>query len=128
MTTVYVPLERPGRRFKGVESDFGMLASEKRRSLWNQSRQRRDPVEELEAEWQLAAGLHIIEIDNKSITHRPDLWGHVGMAREVAAISRKSLRDPVNLRLLPEGPAPIGVAIKNFETCARGIARSYSTT
>ncbi len=28
----------------------------------------------------------IIEIDNKSITHRPDLWGHYGMAREIAAI------------------------------------------
>ncbi len=28
----------------------------------------------------------MIEIDNKSITHRPDLWGHHGMAREVAAI------------------------------------------
>jgi len=26
------------------------------------------------------------EIDNKSINHRPDLWGHYGMAREVAAI------------------------------------------
>ena len=28
----------------------------------------------------------IIEVDNKSLTHRPDLWGHHGMAREVAAI------------------------------------------
>ncbi len=28
----------------------------------------------------------IIEIDNKSLTHRPDLWGHYGIAREVAAI------------------------------------------
>jgi phenylalanyl-tRNA synthetase beta chain len=28
----------------------------------------------------------IIEIDNKSITHRPDLWGHYGIAREIAAI------------------------------------------
>lgn len=28
----------------------------------------------------------IFEIDNKSITNRPDLWGHFGMAREVAAI------------------------------------------
>jgi phenylalanyl-tRNA synthetase beta chain len=28
----------------------------------------------------------VIEIDNKSITHRPDLWGHYGMAREIAAI------------------------------------------
>ncbi len=37
----------------------------------------------------------IIEIDNKSITHRPDLWGHYGMAREVAAITGQPLRDPV---------------------------------
>ncbi|MFH1745117.1 MAG: phenylalanine--tRNA ligase subunit beta [bacterium] len=27
----------------------------------------------------------IFEVDNKSITNRPDLWGHVGMAREIAA-------------------------------------------
>ncbi|MBT4594525.1 hypothetical protein HOD08_01460, partial [bacterium] len=28
----------------------------------------------------------ILEVDNKSITHRPDMWGHRGFAREVAAI------------------------------------------
>ncbi|MFH1175118.1 MAG: phenylalanine--tRNA ligase subunit beta, partial [bacterium] len=28
----------------------------------------------------------IIDIDNKSLTNRPDLWGHIGIAREVAAI------------------------------------------
>lgn len=33
----------------------------------------------------------IIEVDNKSITHRPDLWGHYGIAREFAAIYRKPL-------------------------------------
>ena len=27
----------------------------------------------------------IIEVDNKSITHRPDMWGHRGFAREIAA-------------------------------------------
>lgn len=30
----------------------------------------------------------IMEVDNKSITHRPDLWGHYGIAREVAEIGR----------------------------------------
>jgi phenylalanyl-tRNA synthetase beta chain len=25
----------------------------------------------------------VIEVDNKSITHRPDLWGHYGIAREL---------------------------------------------
>jgi len=28
----------------------------------------------------------VIEIDNKSITNRPDLWGHYGIAREIAAM------------------------------------------
>ncbi|MCL1914955.1 MAG: phenylalanine--tRNA ligase subunit beta [Eubacteriaceae bacterium] len=28
----------------------------------------------------------IIEIDNKSMTNRPDLWGHYGLAREVSAM------------------------------------------
>ena len=45
----------------------------------------------------------IIEIDNKSLTHRPDLWGHYGMAREVAAITGGTLLDPVKLDLLPAG-------------------------
>lgn len=27
----------------------------------------------------------ILEVDNKSITHRPDMWGHRGFAREIAA-------------------------------------------
>lgn len=34
----------------------------------------------------------IIEIDNKSLTHRPDLWGHYGFAREMASIFGRTLR------------------------------------
>ena len=34
----------------------------------------------------------IIEIDNKSITNRPDLWGHRGIAREVAALCNLPLK------------------------------------
>ncbi|MCA8969840.1 MAG: phenylalanine--tRNA ligase subunit beta [Planctomycetes bacterium] len=35
----------------------------------------------------------LIEIDNKSVTHRPDLWGHYGFARELAAIYERPLKD-----------------------------------
>ena len=35
----------------------------------------------------------LIEIDNKSLTHRPDLWGHFGFAREFAAIFGRPLQD-----------------------------------
>jgi phenylalanyl-tRNA synthetase beta chain len=35
---------------------------------------------------------YIVEIDNKSINSRPDLWGHRGIAREIAAILGLSLK------------------------------------
>jgi phenylalanyl-tRNA synthetase beta chain len=34
----------------------------------------------------------VIEIDNKSLTHRPDLWGHYAFARELSAIFGRNLR------------------------------------
>jgi len=33
----------------------------------------------------------ILDVDNKSLTHRPDMWGHRGFAREVAALFGKRL-------------------------------------
>lgn len=35
----------------------------------------------------------IIDVDNKSLTHRPDLWGHYGLAREFAAAYETPLKD-----------------------------------
>lgn len=34
----------------------------------------------------------ILEIDNKSLTHRPDLWCHLGFARELSAILGRPLK------------------------------------
>lgn len=34
----------------------------------------------------------VLEIDNKSLTNRPDLWGHYGLAREFAAIFNRPLK------------------------------------
>ena len=67
----------------------------------------------------------IIEIDNKSLTHRPDLWGHHGLAREVAAIVDGMLRQPVRLDLLPHGPAPIQIDIQDFDRCPRYSALAF---
>ena len=36
----------------------------------------------------------VLEVDNKSLTHRPDLWGHVGIARELAAVLEREFRPP----------------------------------
>ena len=38
----------------------------------------------------------IFEVDNKSLTNRPDLWGHYGIAREFSALAGRELK-PLNL-------------------------------
>jgi phenylalanyl-tRNA synthetase beta chain len=35
----------------------------------------------------------IFEIDNKSLSNRPDLWGHYGIAREIAALFNRQVLD-----------------------------------
>ena len=41
----------------------------------------------------------VFEVDNKSLTNRPDLWGHYGIAREIAALLKRPLKplETVNL-------------------------------
>lgn len=38
----------------------------------------------------------ILDVDNKSLTHRPDLWGYMGLAREFAAAHKKPLKNRFN--------------------------------
>lgn len=40
----------------------------------------------------------ILDVDNKSLTHRPDLWGYLGLAREFAAAHKTPLKN----RFTPE--------------------------
>ena len=35
----------------------------------------------------------IFEVDNKSLTNRPDLWGHYGIAREFATLANRPLKE-----------------------------------
>src|SRR5579862_3295379 len=67
---------------------------------------------------------HVIEVDNKSLTHRPDLWGHYGMAREVAAILGRKLIDPVQPAQFPGG-APVHVNIEDHKLCPRYSALAF---
>lgn len=60
-----------------------------------------------------------IEIDNKSLTHRPDLWGHYGMAREFAAIYGKKLKPlKLDVKFPDKGEQP-DIKIEDFELCPR---------
>ncbi|HCU47654.1 TPA: phenylalanine--tRNA ligase subunit beta, partial [Patescibacteria group bacterium] len=63
----------------------------------------------------------VIEVDNKSITHRPDLWGHLGVARELAALWGTELKMP-DLADLEIGNKGLKVAIKNSDLCSRYLS------
>jgi phenylalanyl-tRNA synthetase beta chain len=112
ITTVYVPLGV--KSVSGVLSD-GMLASAAELEI----NKDHSGIVELEGPVELPPPDSIIEIDNKSITHRPDLWGHYGMAREVAAITGRPLVDRVDMGLLPEAGSPIRVEIEDLTLCTR---------
>jgi len=103
----------------GIESD-GMLASGDELGL----NRDHDGILELTGVEPGAAIPHcppdaVIEVDNKSLTHRPDLWGHHGMAREVSAITGHTLREPADLALIPDAPPAWHVDIQDFELCPR---------
>lgn len=60
----------------------------------------------------------IVEIDNKSLTNRPDLWGHYGIAREVAAITGNKLL-PLETIEIPNDKEDLDIKIENPELCYR---------
>jgi phenylalanyl-tRNA synthetase beta chain len=49
---------------------------------------------------------HVIDIENKMFTHRPDLFGQLGIAREVAGIQGHSFKSPDWYSVDPQIPAP----------------------
>jgi phenylalanyl-tRNA synthetase beta chain len=100
-----VALALPGTTLPGVgtlkkskirgEVSLGMICSEQEIGLADKS----DGIWVLPDSLRIGASLaealglddSVIDIDNKSITHRPDLWGHRGIARELSAIYRRPL-------------------------------------
>jgi len=63
----------------------------------------------------------VVEIDNKSLTNRPDLWGHYGIAREIAAITNNSIL-PLDVAEIPTNLKDLKISIKDPTTCFRYMA------
>ena len=92
------------------------------------------------AQWQEHAEYTdvLFHLDNKSITHRPDLWGHRGCAREIAALLNLPFKDdsdsfeadffarlPVrayDTHAEPTDDNPFSLAIKDTAWCNRFAA------
>ncbi|MCL2845856.1 MAG: phenylalanine--tRNA ligase subunit beta, partial [Chitinivibrionia bacterium] len=85
------------KKIRGVES-CGMLCSQKELGLGDDDK----GLLILPPETKIGASIAeiyeiesdiIFDIDNKSITHRPDLWGHYGIAREMGLIFGNPLKN-----------------------------------
>ena len=85
------------RELRGVMSN-GMIASARELDLFDEH----DGILELDGDitpgtlFATAYELddYLLDIENKSLTHRPDCFGIIGFAREVAAISGKTFKTP----------------------------------
>lgn len=63
----------------------------------------------------------VLEIDNKSLTNRPDLWSHYGIAREIAAIYGVPLKELASIEIDSNLPK-YKVEIKDTTKCQRYVA------
>ena len=97
-TTLPIGFTLEPKKIRGILSE-GMLCAEDELGLGDGH----DGLLELPADapvgTTMAEYMHLkrdvlLDIDNKSITHRPDLWGHYGMAREFSAAFEKPLAKP----------------------------------
>ncbi len=62
----------------------------------------------------------VFEVDNKSLTNRPDLWGHYGIAREFSALTGNPLKpiERVDTSVYNNLP-PVNIDIEDTEHCYR---------
>ena len=63
----------------------------------------------------------VLEIDNKSLTNRPDLWGHYGIARELSAIYDVDLKPIEKVKIDSKLPK-YDVVIEDTTKCQRYVA------
>lgn len=96
------PFVLGSRKLRGAMSN-GMLASAKELDLWEdhtgiiELEDERNAGESFAKAYELDD--YLLDIENKSLTHRPDTFGIIGFAREVAGIMGKQFTTPERMTL-----------------------------
>ena len=124
-------------KIRGYKS-FGMCCSAKELGI----SETHDGIMELDADLKNGTDLKeifpiddvVFEVDNKSLTNRPDLWGHYGMAREFAALTNQHVK-PLDVMENPyTGDATVAVEVANKDLVFRytsmrieNVTKKYSS-
>lgn len=127
-TTLPVGFTLEPKKIRGILSE-GMLCSEEELGLAEKS----SGIMELPDDAPLGVSLDVLwdkkrdvlfDIDNKSLTHRPDLWGHFGMAREFAALYEVDFKNNFQAEWskhieaqFNDEKAPMGVKVQERSSC-----------
>lgn len=115
-------IEIQNRKLRGVMSS-GMCCSKRELSIGEEH----DGILELPSDAPIGMDIKkylpeindiIVEIDNKSLTNRPDLWGHYGIAREIAAITHNKLK-PLELSNIENNKEDLDIKIQDSSVCYR---------
>lgn len=95
------PFVLGARKLRGVMSN-GMIASARELALSDEHEGILDIGDYIEPGTSFVDFLHLndtlLDIENKSLTHRPDAFGVIGFAREVAGIQGRQFETPVWLK------------------------------
>lgn len=108
------PFVLEARELRGVVSN-GMLASPKELAIGDSH----DGILEIDKEAAPGSSFaelykmddYVIEIENKMFTHRPDCFGALGVAREIAGISGKQFSSPDWYKTVPGFPTGAGLTL-----------------
>lgn len=132
------PFVLEAREIRGVKSN-GMLASPKELSLGDSHEGILELADDDATPGMFFAdafhlrGDHIIDMENKMFTHRPDLFGYLGLARELEGIQRRPYKSPEWYKIdadLPEFSGrvalPLSVGNELPELVPRFIALAMS--
>lgn len=123
------PFVLDARKLRGVMSN-GMIASARELGLWDEHEGILELDKDLAPGSSFAEGYelddYLLDIENKSLTHRPDCFGVVGFAREVAVIQGNTFKTPEwLLSTVPDFGEKFGeltapkISIDNAELCGR---------
>ncbi|PJC37007.1 phenylalanine--tRNA ligase subunit beta [Candidatus Peregrinibacteria bacterium CG_4_9_14_0_2_um_filter_53_11] len=118
------------------EKSFGMICAEEEIYLPTMTPQEGVAIADLDLIWKImglkpsAAGTPlaqalsrtdiIFDVDNKSLTHRPDLWSHYGMAREFSAFLKAKLKPFTTKVSFPKKGTKVAVKLDK-----PGLARRF---
>jgi phenylalanyl-tRNA synthetase beta chain len=125
------------KKIRGILSD-GMLCSEVELGLGEGKAGLMELNPEVKAGTPLTDYLKmqpdvILDVDNKSLTHRPDLWGHLGLAREFSAAFKTPLKNPYDQNWqkkieanFTDVEAPISIKISEETSCLAYLGLSIN--